>query len=160
MSSKQSAVIKPLAEEVPDLAGVFFLPKAQPIPCSPHLLFFFSLQHLNMLVMLCCGKQMHSCYGQRWMWGLNEHPWKSLLFDLRCPTVELWQQPPFGKLTVSLCTRSNHGITWMTNMPLFTWQLTKSIVSFYSKALKSSQFKNPKHVKARYMWNAVAFYFY
>lgn len=32
--------MKPLAEEVPNLAGLFFLPKAKPIPCSPHLFFF------------------------------------------------------------------------------------------------------------------------
>lgn len=32
---------------------------------------FFPLQHLNMRIMLCCGKQMHSCYSQRWMSGLN-----------------------------------------------------------------------------------------
>lgn len=40
ISSNQSAVTKPLAEEVPNLAGLFFLPKAKPIPRSSHLLLF------------------------------------------------------------------------------------------------------------------------
>lgn len=93
--------------------------------------------------MLCSRKQIPSCYGPRWMPGLNKHSWKRVLFSLPCPTVELHQQVQFYKLTVSLCIISDHGITWTTFHCVFdSWQRVFCFILI--KRIKTPSIQNYK----------------